>query len=157
MAADCYRNPRRLRLQLVFDSGLVLLLDGATLADVPTGTSRSGCLFPLSCYVSGKRRNRARQAGHVLIFRVSHKGCLPPPTPPPAESIHPFPLLIYVLFSLPFLWSVFLGAWSDNSVMNIRGWAASSHVSEARARAHASRVAASKPVPENGLPEWQQN
>lgn len=76
---------------------------------------------------------------------------------PPPESIHPFPLLIYVLFSLPFLWSLFLGAWSDNSVMNIRGRAASSHVSEARARTHASRAAASKPVPENGLPEWQQN
>lgn len=75
----------------------------------------------------------------------------------PDPSIHPCPLLIYALSSLPSLRSLFLGAWSSNSVMNIRGWAASSHVAKARARARASRAAASKPVPENGLPERQQN
>lgn len=91
------------------------------------------------------REKLGRTSGTLFDFR-SHP-----------RSIHLCPIVIYVVFSLPFLWSLFSGAESNESVMNIRGRAASSHVLEARAPAHASRVAASEPVPQNGLPEWQWN
>lgn len=141
MAADCYRNPRRLGLQLVFDSSLVLLLDGATVADVPTGTSRSGCLFPLSCYyVSGKRRDRARQVGHVLIFRVSHKGCLHPP-PPPNLSI---PSLFWFMSCSHYLFSG-LSSWGPGATT--RSWIFGAGQPALTCRKHALALTRLVPLP----------
>lgn len=108
------------------------------------------CILYLVMYQE-KGETRQNKGDALWFSELNTKAVSPSPHP----SIHPCPFLIYVMFSLPFLWALFLRAWSNNLVMNIRGWAASSHVLEARA--HASRAAASKPVPENGLPEWQQN
>lgn len=119
---DWYCAPKSSGCSLFFDSSLVLLFFAATPADVPADTSCTSCLPPLSRYASGEGRNWAGRAGHFLIFRVSHERCHP-------RSISLCPLLIYVVFSLPFLLPLFSGAWRNECVMNIRGRAASSHVS----------------------------
>lgn len=85
------------------------------------------CQSPLSFYVSRNNLTEQRiwtrefSIEPFLIFWVGGEGS-------PSWSIHLFALMIYDVFSVPFLWSVFSGALSNESVMNIPGWTASSRV-----------------------------
>ena len=86
--------------------------------------------------------------GLFLIHKVGGGGF------PPSPSVS-IPRWFMMYFSVCFL--CLRGALSNELVMNISGWTAHSRVESTLSLSHASRVAASEPVPENGLPGRQRN
>lgn len=98
--------------------------------------------------LSGQWYREAEISWRHLVFRVESRGT-------PSFSIHLFLLLIYDVFSLGFL-PVFSWPWAMSWSWIF--WAGQlAHVLGAHSHSHASRVAACKPVPENGLPGCQHN